>query len=60
MSSPIVGMGTDIVECLRIRRMIEEHGEMFLTRVYTDAEIRACHDRRQHGNGRYQERDWRQ
>ena len=38
----IVGIGTDIVECLRIARMIERHGEQFLRRVYTDREIRAC------------------
>src|SRR5262245_27616783 len=43
----IVGIGTDIVECLRIRRMIEEHGELFLTRVFTDREIRYC-QRRKH------------
>ena len=38
----IVGIGTDIVECLRIGRMIEQHGELFLSRVYTDREIRYC------------------
>ena len=31
----IVGIGTDIVECFRIGRMIEQHGELFLNRVYT-------------------------
>jgi holo-[acyl-carrier protein] synthase len=43
----IVGIGTDIVECLRIGRMIEQHGELFLTRVYTAREIRYC-QRRKH------------
>ena len=38
----IIGIGTDIVECLRIRRMIERHGELFLTRVFTDRELRYC------------------
>src|SRR5947208_6934245 len=38
----IVGIGTDIVECLRIGRMVEQHGELFLTRVYTEREIRYC------------------
>jgi holo-[acyl-carrier protein] synthase len=38
----IVGIGVDIVECVRIARMIEEHGELFLSRVYTDREIRYC------------------
>jgi holo-[acyl-carrier protein] synthase len=41
----IVGIGTDIVECLRIGRMIQQHGEMFLTRVYTEREIRYCQAR---------------
>ncbi|MCI0462201.1 MAG: holo-ACP synthase [Gemmataceae bacterium] len=43
----IVGIGTDIVECLRIGRMIEQHGELFLTRVFTAHEIRYC-QRRKH------------
>jgi holo-[acyl-carrier protein] synthase len=42
----IVGIGTDIVECLRIGRMIEQHGELFLRRVFTDREIRYCQSRR--------------
>ncbi|MCE9530854.1 MAG: holo-ACP synthase [Planctomycetes bacterium] len=42
----ILGIGTDIVECLRIRRMIEEHGEQFLHRVFTEKEIRTCQSRK--------------
>ncbi|HZU38210.1 MAG TPA: holo-ACP synthase [Gemmataceae bacterium] len=52
----IVGIGTDIVECLRIGRMIEEHGEQFLTRVYTEREIRYCQARKhavEHFAGRW-------
>ena len=52
----IVGIGTDIVECLRIGRMIEQHGELFLTRVYTDREIRYCQGRKramEHFAGRW-------
>jgi len=30
----IVGIGTDIVECLRIAQMIERHGEVVIGRVY--------------------------
>ena len=41
----IVGIGTDIVECLRVGRMIEEHGELFLLRVFTEREIRHCQTR---------------
>ncbi len=43
----IVGIGTDIVECLRIGRMVEQHGELFLNRVFTPHEIRYC-QRRKH------------
>jgi hypothetical protein len=32
---PILGIGTDIVEVVRIGQMIERHGEVFLQRVYT-------------------------
>lgn len=38
----IVGIGTDIIECPRIAKMIEKHGELFLSRVYTEREIRYC------------------
>ena len=41
----IVGIGTDIVECVRIGQMIEQHGEQFLLRVFTEREIRYCQSR---------------
>jgi holo-[acyl-carrier protein] synthase len=53
---PIVGTGIDIVECLRIASMIERHGELFITRVYTDHEIEYCSARKaatQHYAGRW-------
>ena len=43
----IVGIGTDIVECLRIAQMIERHGELFIDRVYTADETRYCQRRNQ-------------
>jgi holo-[acyl-carrier protein] synthase len=52
----VVGVGADIVECLRIAQMIERHGEVFLTRVYTKSEIEYCSSRRaatQHYAGRW-------
>ncbi len=52
----IVGIGTDIVECLRIGRMIEQHGELFLLRVYTEREILYCQARKratEHFAGRW-------
>ena len=52
----VLGIGTDIVECLRIAQMIERHGELFVTRVYTDHEISYCAARKaatQHYAGRW-------
>lgn len=52
----VVGIGTDIIECLRIAQMIERHGELFLTRVYTPHEIEYCTARKaatQHYAGRF-------
>ena len=41
----VVGLGTEIVECARVRGMIEEHAERFLARVYTPDEVRWCQSR---------------
>ena len=52
----ILGTGIDIVECLRIAQMIERHGELFITRVFTDHEIEYCSARKaatQHYAGRW-------
>ena len=52
----ISGIGTEIVECARIGKMILDHGESFLRRVYTDREIRDCQARTkatEHFAGRY-------
>lgn len=52
----VVGIGTDIVECLRIAKMIERHAEQFITRVYTPQEIEYCSARKaatQHYSGRW-------
>ncbi|MCX7391306.1 MAG: holo-ACP synthase [Planctomycetota bacterium] len=52
----VLGIGTDITECLRIAQMIERHGELFVTRVYTTKEIDYCKSRRmatQHFAGRW-------
>lgn len=38
----IIGHGIDIVETARIRRSLDEHGEHFLSRVYTPAEQAYC------------------
>ena len=52
----IPGIGTDIVECLRIAQMIEHHGEQFINRVYSEHEIGYCSSRKaatQHFAGRW-------
>ncbi|MDX2038601.1 MAG: holo-ACP synthase [Isosphaeraceae bacterium] len=52
----IIGIGTDIIECPRIGMMLEQHGELFLRRVYTEREIRYCQSRRhaiEHFAGRW-------
>ncbi len=52
----IIGIGTDIIEVLRIAQMIERHGELFINRVYTPDEIRYCQSRKmatQHFAGRW-------
>ncbi len=52
----IIGIGTDITECLRIAQMIERHGELFINRVYTPLEIQFCQSRlhaTQHFAGRW-------
>mgnify|MGYP001571702240 CR=1 FL=1 len=52
----IVGIGTDIVECVRIGQMIEKHGELFLQRVFTPRELIYCQGRKnatEHFAGRW-------
>lgn len=43
----VIGLGTDIVEIVRIAAMIDRHGESFLRRVYTTEEIKYCQKRKQ-------------
>lgn len=38
----LVGLGTDIVEVDRIRRVMERQGDRFLRRVYTEEELEYC------------------
>jgi holo-[acyl-carrier protein] synthase len=38
----ILGIGTDIVAIKRIRKMLAKHGERFLRRFFTDAEVAYC------------------
>ncbi|MGE3409625.1 MAG: holo-ACP synthase, partial [Pirellulales bacterium] len=43
----VVGIGTDIIECLRIAQMVDRHGELFVNRVYTPLEVKYCQSRKQ-------------
>jgi len=52
----ILGIGTEIIECPRIGKMVEVHGELFLRRVYTEREVRFCQSRKhaiEHFAGRW-------
>ena len=52
----VFGIGTDIIECLRIAQMIERHVEIFITRFYTPHVIEYCSSRKsatQHYAGRW-------
>lgn len=52
----VLGIGTDIVENLRLAQLIERHGELFLRRVFTPHEIEYCRVRKastQHYAGRW-------
>lgn len=37
----ILGIGTDLVDVRRIEKLIEEHGQRFLEKTFTEAEIKA-------------------
>jgi len=43
----IAGLGTQIVDCARVRTLIEKHDETFLTQVYSEREVLFCRDRTQ-------------
>jgi holo-[acyl-carrier protein] synthase len=38
----VYGLGTEIVECARIGKMIERHDEAFLRRAFTPREVARC------------------
>ena len=47
IGTQIIGIGNEIVECLRVAKMIERYGERFLCRVFTAEEIAYCQRRHQ-------------
>jgi holo-[acyl-carrier protein] synthase len=38
----VLGLGIDIIEIDRIKKSVEEYGDRFLKRVFTEAEINYC------------------
>ncbi len=43
----ILGLGTQVMECARVRQLLDEHADAFLKQVYTTREVQHCNDRRQ-------------
>jgi holo-[acyl-carrier protein] synthase len=43
----IVGLGTQVMECARVRMLIDQHGETFLRQVFTDRELSFCNTKKQ-------------
>ena len=43
----IVGLGTQVMECARVRQLLDEHADVFLKQVYTDREVRFCNGKKQ-------------
>ena len=43
----ILGLGTQVMECARVRQLLDEHADAFLKQVYTDREVRFCNSKRQ-------------
>jgi holo-[acyl-carrier protein] synthase len=42
----IVGIGTQVMECARVRGLIDKHAEVFLKQVYTSREIAYCNGKK--------------
>ena len=43
----ILGLGTQVMECTRVRQLIDEHADAFLKQMYTDREVRFCNGKKQ-------------
>ncbi len=42
----ILGLGTQVMECARVRQLIDDHAETFLRQVYTDREVSYCNSKK--------------
>ena len=43
----ILGLGTQVMECARVRQLLDEHADAFLKQVYTDREVQYCNGKKQ-------------
>lgn len=43
----IIGIGTQVMECARVRGLIDQHAEAFLKQVYTAREVAFCNGKKQ-------------
>jgi holo-[acyl-carrier protein] synthase len=43
----ILGLGTQVMECARVRQLLDEHADAFLKQVYTAREVQHCNGRKQ-------------
>lgn len=41
----LLGLGTQIVECVKVARMLDEYQDRFLSHVFTSNEIKRCRER---------------
>ncbi len=41
----VEGIGIDIIDVARIKKSIEEYGELFTSRLFTDAEMSYCNEK---------------
>lgn len=48
-----IAVGIDIIEVERVRKVYEHHGERFLKRVFTEAEVRQCRGKASRLAGRF-------
>src|SRR5689334_22101360 len=43
----IIGLGSQVMDCARVKKLIDQHGESVLQQVYTDREVRHCNSKKQ-------------
>lgn len=41
----VLGLGTQVLDCAKVAKLLDRHGETFLREVFTKKEIRRCRER---------------